>query len=205
MSHSEIHGSTPVCGFPWLIATCYVLHRLLAPRHSPNALSSLITKLTYQPLARSIETQRTVICPKSMCSCQRTIRTRVSRGTRPGADQVRKNFLQVVGVTGFEPVTLRLSSACSNQLSYTPESSSGCGVRNAEFQTPHSELRIPHFGSPISSTLSSFKERSLQKLDCAINRALPRISNFKFEISNPTDRPCHMVFNPCACFSLERR
>jgi hypothetical protein len=28
--------------------------------------------------------------------------------------------MQVVGVTGFEPVTLRLSSACSNQLSYTP-------------------------------------------------------------------------------------
>ena len=29
-------------------------------------------------------------------------------------------YKQVVGVTGFEPVTLRLSSACSNQLSYTP-------------------------------------------------------------------------------------
>jgi hypothetical protein len=28
----------------------------------------------------------------------------------------------MVGVTGFEPVTLRLSSACSNQLSYTPKS-----------------------------------------------------------------------------------
>lgn len=27
----------------------------------------------------------------------------------------------MVGVTGVEPVTLRLSSACSNQLSYTPE------------------------------------------------------------------------------------
>ena len=27
---------------------------------------------------------------------------------------------QVVGVAGFEPATLRLSSACSNQLSYTP-------------------------------------------------------------------------------------
>ena len=26
----------------------------------------------------------------------------------------------MVGVTGLEPVTLRLSSACSNQLSYTP-------------------------------------------------------------------------------------
>ena len=28
--------------------------------------------------------------------------------------------MQVVGVTGLEPVTPRLSSACSNQLSYTP-------------------------------------------------------------------------------------
>jgi hypothetical protein len=35
--------------------------------------------------------------------------------SRPGN---HKN--QVVGVTGVEPVTLRLSSACSNQLSYTP-------------------------------------------------------------------------------------
>ena len=26
----------------------------------------------------------------------------------------------VVGLTGLEPVTLRLSSACSNQLSYRP-------------------------------------------------------------------------------------
>ena len=31
---------------------------------------------------------------------------------------------RVVGVTGVEPVTLRLSSACSNQLSYTPGPSS---------------------------------------------------------------------------------
>ena len=27
---------------------------------------------------------------------------------------------QMVGLTGLEPVTLRLSSACSNQLSYRP-------------------------------------------------------------------------------------
>ena len=32
---------------------------------------------------------------------------------------------KVVGVTGFEPVTLRLSSACSNQLSYTPNKVGG--------------------------------------------------------------------------------
>jgi hypothetical protein len=31
---------------------------------------------------------------------------------------------KMVGVTGFEPVTLRLSSACSNQLSYTPNAAS---------------------------------------------------------------------------------
>ena len=31
----------------------------------------------------------------------------------------------VVGVTGVEPVTLRLSSACSNQLSYTPSEVGG--------------------------------------------------------------------------------
>ncbi len=39
--HSEIPGSKPVCGSPGLIAACHVLHRLLAPRHSPYALSSL--------------------------------------------------------------------------------------------------------------------------------------------------------------------
>ena len=39
--HSEISGSKPVCGSPRLIAAYHVLHRLLAPRHSPYALSSL--------------------------------------------------------------------------------------------------------------------------------------------------------------------
>ncbi len=31
-----------------------------------------------------------------------------------------RSVFQMVGLTGFEPVTLRLSSACSNQLSYRP-------------------------------------------------------------------------------------
>ena len=34
----------------------------------------------------------------------------------------RSDFSEVVGLTGLEPVTPRLSSACSNQLSYTPKS-----------------------------------------------------------------------------------
>src|SRR6188768_2416019 len=39
--HSDIPGSKLVCSSPRLIAAYCVLHRLLAPRHSPYALSSL--------------------------------------------------------------------------------------------------------------------------------------------------------------------
>src|SRR3982750_135792 len=41
LPHSDIHGSTPARGSPWLFAACHVLHRLLVPRHPPNALLSL--------------------------------------------------------------------------------------------------------------------------------------------------------------------
>ena len=39
--HSDISGSTVICTSPKLFAACHVLHRLLMPRHSPCALSSL--------------------------------------------------------------------------------------------------------------------------------------------------------------------
>ena len=39
--HSEIPGSKDMCSSPRLIAACHVFHRLLVPRHSPYALSSL--------------------------------------------------------------------------------------------------------------------------------------------------------------------
>ncbi len=41
LPHSEIQGLTPILGSPWLIAEYHVLHRLLLPRHSPNALLAL--------------------------------------------------------------------------------------------------------------------------------------------------------------------
>ena len=44
--HSGIRGSEPACGFPRLIAACHALHRFLAPRHPPSALSSLTTDST---------------------------------------------------------------------------------------------------------------------------------------------------------------
>jgi hypothetical protein len=45
--HSGIRGSTPACGFPRLIAACHALHRFLAPRHPPSALSSLTTEFPW--------------------------------------------------------------------------------------------------------------------------------------------------------------
>ena len=39
--HSEIHGSKLILSSPWLIAEYRVLHRLLLPRHPPNALIAL--------------------------------------------------------------------------------------------------------------------------------------------------------------------
>jgi hypothetical protein len=47
LPHSEISGSKPVCGSPELIAAYHVLHRLLAPRHSPSALSSLTIRTRF--------------------------------------------------------------------------------------------------------------------------------------------------------------
>ena len=44
--------------------------------------------------------------------------------------------LKSVGLTGLEPVTLRLSSACSNQLSYRPVG------RWLEIRRPAFELRV---------------------------------------------------------------
>jgi hypothetical protein len=42
--HSEIRGSKVALTSPRLIAECHVLHRLSAPRHSPNALLALVRR-----------------------------------------------------------------------------------------------------------------------------------------------------------------
>ena len=50
LPHSEIPGSTPVCGSPRLIAAYHVLHRLLVPSHPPLALSRLTTEIILSAL-----------------------------------------------------------------------------------------------------------------------------------------------------------
>ena len=64
LPHSEIPGSKLICSSPGLIAACHVLHRLLAPRHSPYTLSSLTirnSKLTLPDRLHTIE-RATVPC-----------------------------------------------------------------------------------------------------------------------------------------------
>jgi hypothetical protein len=69
----------------------------------------------------------------------------------------QKGSSEKVGLTGFEPVTLRLSSACSNQLSYRPDErvNESFGVFR---------LRSSGWLSPgLVSLLSLGKPRLLQK------------------------------------------
>jgi hypothetical protein len=67
--HSDIPGSKGALASPGLIAECHVLHRLLLPRHPPNALIALdpIQKKT-GPFARGMVRSPTcllVFCRKS--------------------------------------------------------------------------------------------------------------------------------------------
>jgi hypothetical protein len=69
-----------------------------------------------------------------------------------------------MGLTGLEPVTLRLSSACSNQLSYRPPFAAS--PLNFEF-------RLPIFDSPrdvlrgdlIKSTIANRKSKMELELE----------------------------------------
>ena len=62
--HSEIPGSKLVCSSPGLIAAYRVLHRLLAPRHSPYALSSLTTSVSSSRDAVTFRPK-----PEATCAC----------------------------------------------------------------------------------------------------------------------------------------
>ena len=59
MPHSEIFGSKPIPGSPKLIAGYHVLHRLLLPRHPPNALLAL------DPIQRRTGPQDAPLCSAS--------------------------------------------------------------------------------------------------------------------------------------------
>ena len=159
LPHSEIHGSMDICSFPWLIAACHVLLRLLMPRHSPCALSSLTNQKQFNicsrcELCRLLQrfeivimlpfilsdvvpqlkyASHTFLCTNlsvalryhfhhivqfSRCSLQLLLQSDLKiqlpvRSSNPAA-------ICLVGPSGLEPPTLRLSVVRSSQLSYGP-------------------------------------------------------------------------------------
>jgi hypothetical protein len=50
------------------------------------------------------------------------LQMRIEKTATRQIENRKSKFEKAVGLTGLEPVTLRLSSACSNQLSYRPGS-----------------------------------------------------------------------------------
>ena len=53
LPHSDIPGSMDICSSPRLFAACHVLLRLLMPRHSPCALSSLTSRRAHSDLSEN--------------------------------------------------------------------------------------------------------------------------------------------------------
>ena len=115
--HSDIHGSKPACGSPWLFAACHVLRRRMVPGHPPCALCSLIFSsldpetncflFTNFSLPLSLPASLATGLPESFLSfCYAVVKVRIPLRKGKG-----------VGRSGLEPPTSRLSGECSNRLS----------------------------------------------------------------------------------------
>ena len=133
--HSEIFGSKRACRSPKLIAACCVLRRLMKPRHPSIAVTGLCkrsySRRLFYPLTKNFLTlnfQRTkvLVLRSAACSVCRVLLRQGYRGhpsplSRMAAPPVTPQERWMVGPDGLEPSTPRLSSACSNQLSYEPK------------------------------------------------------------------------------------
>src|SRR4051794_9220326 len=98
LPHSDIRGSTIARISPRLFAACHVLHRLLAPRHPPNALVSLTIQppkrphavpnratMPRQQTASLTLTLRYTSIPRFTCQRSTLARTGLSRGGSLGS------------------------------------------------------------------------------------------------------------------------
>ena len=71
---------------------------------------------------------------------------------------------ELVGLTGLEPMTLRLSSACSNQLSYTPGNPRLAEPQLAALKISCAPSRPPSLCSGAAASLLLRCERRLVEL-----------------------------------------
>ena len=111
--HSEIFGSKRACRSPKLIAACCVLRRLMKPRHPSIAVTGLCKRSHY---SRRLSYPLTLHYPKLSKNEIRYLAPSFPSIAQPKNRPAAK----MVGPDGLEPSTPRLSSACSNQLSYEP-------------------------------------------------------------------------------------
>ena len=152
--HSEICGSKLACNSPQLIAAYHVLLRLLMPRHSPCALISLTTLLgssfrimlfIWEVIFEIVST--TFIVVEYFQCFPHLHYFLISLFNFQGTSLWRMFSFFMVGTSGLEPPTSRLSGVRSNHLSYAPISSGG----DEEDRTPD-PLRARQVLSQLSYT-----------------------------------------------------
>ena len=132
MLHSDICGSKRACHSPQLFAAYRVLLRLPMPRHSPCALISLTIFLVLNYARFSFEEFIVVFLPRKLLNeLVRFVYVVLILVCFPHCiyllfslfnfqDTNSQTFLFVVGTSGLEPPTSRLSGVRSNHLSYAP-------------------------------------------------------------------------------------
>ncbi len=133
-------GQSLFNGSPELNAAGHVLRRLPAPRHPPYALNNLTIKFGQDKKCRLFDCQRSAVSfirlppPGGFVRFNGADRNRTGdlRRAKPALSQLSYSPSRVrsapsaggdVGLSGVEPLTSRLSSVRSSQLSYRPESS----------------------------------------------------------------------------------
>src|SRR4030095_4289133 len=103
--HSEIPGSKLVCSSPGLIAAYRVLHRLLAPRHSPYALSSLTTSVSNSHRSELCDSQQRQLDLFSHCV---VVSNSTPYSVLPNTTVFEKNYrLQDIQLSKSPPSLLR--------------------------------------------------------------------------------------------------
>ena len=146
-------------GSPELIAASHVLRRLLAPRHSPCALSSLTMFATGRPHEAGVQTQRLGELPRA-CSRTDGYPSRLSKNSArsprrlwrridtaiPDAVRLEPDRASHVrehdGADGDRTHDLRLAKPALSQLSYSPEG--WALAEGASRNGPEGRLEAPH-------------------------------------------------------------
>ena len=137
--HSEIAGSKDICSSPTLIAAYHVFHRLSVPRHPPCALCSMTTSLySVTTMGRSFFIRKKCVVKfKSYGLMSYHFQYVVFKVHVYGFKKLNPNCitrielvlcipiwiiqnLSLMGLSGLEPPTSRLSGVRSNRLSYKP-------------------------------------------------------------------------------------